>query len=140
MSHIVIIIRKIHAIFDWPLHKLFKKDHSMAIWISLFEGFFRIINFYSPFLHQRNSLFELVVANSSIIIRINSVETNPILIVLPKIVQQIFELSFGDIIITVFILGWWYLSCGLVCSHDDWFQVKHWRNLNDVPESFINLR
>lgn len=93
--------RKIDTFLDCPFTKLIKQDIAAFIRIDLLEHFRWITNLNPPFLKNRNSKFELFISYSSIFTCINRIESNPILIVLSKIKQEIFELSLRDIIIPI---------------------------------------
>ena len=63
----------------------------------------------------------------------------PVVNVLPEVLQQVFELGFGHVVVSVF--GGCFEDCfGCVEGpDDDWFEGGQFGDLDDIVESLVDL-
>jgi len=103
---IVIIVIQVEGLLDSPVTEFNEKHHASTIPVTLSPLSDWITHVYVPPLQHRNRLHKLIITNSAVIIGIDSVESNPIFIVLAQVFQQEAVFSFCDVIIAILCFSW----------------------------------
>ena len=128
-----------HMVLDCVMTKLVEENVSSVVCIDLVESRLRVRQLQSFLLQQRHGLLELGHRNSPVSAGIDLVEHEPVVGVLPQVLDQILELSLRNIVVSVFGGSLESSFCCIKGPNDDWFEDGQFGQLHNIMYSLINF-
>jgi hypothetical protein len=71
---------------------------------------------------------------------VESVEEDPVVVVLPEVDEQVSELCLGDVVVAESVRGFDFALCCSVGPDDDWLQLEQLWQLEHISDSLVDLR
>ena len=135
---VFIFLWQAQILLDCPVAELVKQDYSATVLITISPGSLRVWYFNTPSLHNRNGEIKFFVSDLAVTIKVDLIKSNPVLIVLTKILEQPFVFALLDKIITTLFRLTLVLRC-VICSNHDWLCVEQNWKFELVPHTLIKL-
>ena len=98
---VVVVVLKVEVFADGPVAKLIEKNFATAIPINLIPGLLGIAHVDAPRFKLRFCAHKLLIRNPSILVLVDSLESDPVLIVLSEELEQDAKLTPAYIIICI---------------------------------------
>ena len=126
-------------IFDNVVAELVEEDVSSVVFVNGVKNGMGIRHVHALLLQQGHCLHELCLRHPPVPAGVDLVEDVPVVGVLSEVLEQIFELGFGDVVVAVF--GGCLQNCfgGVEGPDDDWFEGGQFGDLDDIVESLVDL-
>ena len=130
---------ELHIVFYRIVAELVEQDVTAVVCVDLVEYHLGVWHLQPSLLQDRSCLLELGHRDPSVLACVDLVEYEPVVGVLSQILDQVFELSLGNIVVSI-LRG--SLECSfssVECSDEDRFEFKEFWKLDDIPDSLVDF-
>ena len=130
---------KLHMVGNDVVAELVEEDVPSIVGVDLVEYRLGVGHLEASLLQKRNCLFELLQGHSSVLAGVDLVEHKPIVRVVSQILNQVFELRLGNIVVAV-RRGSLQGGLGSIEGPDeDGLKLKELWKLDDISDSLVDL-
>lgn len=126
-------------VFDGPMAELVEKNFPAMVGVDLVESLLGVEDLQTASIQRRDCLLELVQRNSTIMVDIDFIENDPAAGVILQVLDEVFELTLGNVFVSRWVLGF---QCGLrnvECLEDDWLKCEEFWELEDIPHALVGF-
>lgn len=126
-------------VFDGPMAELVEKNFPAMVGVDLVESLLGVEDLQTASIQRRDCLLELVQRNSTIMVDIDFIENDPAAGVILQVLDEVFELTLGNVFVSHWVLGF---QCGLrnvECLEDDWLKFEEFWELEDIPHALVGF-
>lgn len=130
-----------------PIAKLSEGDVLFGVVVlqQFFKFCFGVFDLNAPSCQMRLAGDELGFAESAVLesllgADVESVEEDPVVVVLPEVDEQVSELCLGDVVVAESVRGFDFALCCSVGPDDHWLQLEQLWQLEHISDSLVDLR